>query len=208
MPFELDLVILQYTINDTHGTNHIQPKYKKINVLIHQSKLLVRVWKKIIYSSFGQKYLYDWIGRHMPDALLFQEGLVGTRKAAPDEEPARRRHPPRTKDRIPPRYHYMLGEENWKKHVHQFSLLCRQNNILMLATGFIQAKERAVYLKEGFDVYSFYEIFEGKDMRDFGYDPDNTADHFDVKGGDFIGKALAKYIQNRFLTSNIITDRR
>ena len=198
LPFAPDLVILQYTINDTHGTNYIQPKYKSINTLIHQSHLLVKVWQKILYSSFGRKYLYDWVGKNLPDGLLYQEGLVGTRKAAPDEEPARLHHPPRTKDRFPERYHYMLGEENWRRHVHSFALLCKQNHIPMLAMGFIGEEERAVFQEAGFDVYSFYEMFAGRDMRDYGYDPENTADHFDAQGNDFIGKALAEYIQRHY----------
>jgi len=199
--FEPRLVILQYTINDTHGTNYIHPKYKRLNSLIHQSKLLVKIWQKILYSSFGQKYLYDWIGEKFPDALLFQEGLVGTRKAAPDEVPERQRHPPRTKERVPVRYHYMLGEENWRRHVQNFAQLCQQNNIPILATGFIGPEERAIFKKEGFDVYSFYDIFAGKNMKDYGYNPDNTNDHFDAAGCDFIGKALANYIRKHYLTT-------
>ena len=62
----------------------------------------------------------------------------------------------------------------------------------MLATGFIGAEERADFLNEGFKVYSFYEIFEGRDMQDYGYDPANTADHFEAQGNDYIGKALAE----------------
>ena len=196
--FQPKLVILQYHINDTHVCNYIQPKYKKLNLLIHKSKFLVTLWKNILYSPFGKRFLLEWVGDTFPDALLFQEGLVGTRKAADDEVPAHKPHPPRTKDRVPRRYHYMLGEENWRMHVQDFAHLCKQKSILFLATGFIEGEEKAIFLKEGFDVYSFYDIFQDQDMRDYGYNPDNTSSHFNAKGCYLLGKSLADYIQKRY----------
>src|SRR5262249_28547739 len=146
--FKPKLVILQYHINDMHICNYIQPKYEKLHSLIYKSKFLVTLWKNILYSSLGKRFLLEWVGEHLPDALLFQEGLVGTRKAADDEVPAHKPHPPRTKERVPPRYHYMLGEENWRLHIHDFAYLCRQKGILLLATGFIEQEQRIIFLNE------------------------------------------------------------
>src|SRR5215510_6279719 len=160
--FEPRMVILQYSINDTHICNYIQPEDKKLNSLIHKSQFLVLLWKNILYSSLGKVFLLDWIGKKFPDALLFQEGLVGTLGGADTEVPARRAHPARTRERVPSRYHYMLGEENWRTHLQSFSGLCKQQGVVLLATGFIEDKEKEVFLKEGFDVYSFYEIFKEK----------------------------------------------
>lgn len=200
LAFNPRLVILQYHMNDTHLSNYMQPKYKTLNRLIHQSKFLVWFWKRVLYSSFGEKYLYDWIGHRFPDALLYEEGLVGTLKSGANEVPARKRHPPRTQDRAPQAYHYMLGEDNWRKHIHLFAQICQKHNIPVLATGIIGEDERAVFLKEGFAVYSFDEIFQDKDTKDYGYNYNNTADHFDARGNDVIGKALADYIGARYLT--------
>jgi lysophospholipase L1-like esterase len=194
LAFDPQLVILQYHLNDMHLCNYIQPKYKIVNKLIHSSKFLVWFWKKILYSPFGEKYLYDWIGHKFPDALLYEEGLVGTLKSGADEVPTRKRHPPRAKDRVPQAYHYMLGEDNWRKHVHLFAQICQKHNIPVLATGIIGEDERAVFLKEGFAVYSFNDIFKDKDMKDYGYNYTNTVDHFDARGNDVIGQALADYI--------------
>ena len=36
-------------------------------------------------------------------------------------------------------------------------------------------------------------------MRDYGYNPDNTASHFNVSGCSLIAKALADYIQNHYV---------
>ena len=196
--FEPRMVILQYFINDTHICNYIQPEDKKLNSLIHKSQFLVLLWKNILYSSFGKAFLLDWIGKKFPDALLFQEGLVGTLKGADTEVPAHRVHPARTRDRVPRRYHYMLGEENWRMHIQSFARLSKQQGILLLATGFIEDKEKEFFLKEGFDVYSFYEIFKEKDMREYGYNPDNTTSHFNAQGCYIIGKALAEYIQKHY----------
>ncbi len=196
--FQPKLVILQYHINDTHVCNYIQPEHKKLNLLIHKSKFLVTLWKNILYSPFGKRFLLEWVGEKFPDALLFQEGLVGTRKAADDEVPAHKPHPPRTKDRVPIRYHYMLGEENWRIHIHDFAHLCKQRGILLLATGFIDEEQKTILLKEGFDVYSFYEIFQDKDVRDYGYDPDNTKSHFNAQGCYVVGTFLADYIQKHY----------
>jgi hypothetical protein len=92
----------------------------------------------------------------------------------------------------------MLGEENWRVHIQTFARLCKRSNASLLATGFIGEEEKAVFLKEGFDVYSFYEMFKDKDMRDYGYNPDNTQSHFNAKGCYFIGEALAAYIQKHY----------
>src|SRR4029453_15385752 len=156
------------------------------------------LWKNILYSSFGKALLLDWVGKKVPDALLFQEGLVGTLKGADTEVPAHRAHPARTRDRVPRRYHYMLGEENWRMHMQSFPRLCRQQGIVLLATGFIEDKEKELFLKEGFDVYSFYEIFEGKDMLAYGYNPDDTTSHFNAQGCFMVGKVLAEYIQKYY----------
>jgi lysophospholipase L1-like esterase len=196
--FEPRMVILQYCINDTHICNYIQPKYKKLNSLIHKSQFLVVLWKNILYSHLGKAYLLDWIGRKFPDALLYQEGLVGTLKGADTEVPAHRGHPARTRDRVPRRYHYMLGEDNWRLHIHSFARLCKQRGILLLATGFIEDKEKALFLKAGFDVYSFYDIFKEKDIREYGYNPDDTRSHFNAQGCSLVGKALAEYIQEHY----------
>ena len=196
--FEPKMVILQYCINDTHICNYIQPEYKKLNSLIHKSQFLVLVWHNILYSPFGKAFLFDWIGRKFPDALLFQEGLVGTLRATQTDVPAHRAHPARTADRVPGRYHYMLGEENWRRHMQSFAHLSKQQGILLLATGFIEAEEKALFLKEGFDVYSFYDIFQTKDMREYGYNPDNTASHFNAQGCYVIGQALAEYIHKHY----------
>ena len=196
--FEPSMVILQYFINDTHICNYIQPEDKKLNSLMHKSQFLVLLWKNILYSSLGKAFLLDWIGKQFPDALLFQEGLVGTLKGANTEVPAHRVHPARARDRVPRRYHYMLGEENWRMHLQNFARLCKQQGILLLATGFIEDREKEFFLKEGFDVYSFHEIFKEKDMREYGYSPDNTTSHFNTQGCYMIGKALAEYIQKHY----------
>ena len=199
--FQPNLVILQYSINDTHVCNYIQPEHTDLNLLIHKSRFIVRFWKNILYSPFGRKFLFEWVGSHLPDALLFQEGLVGTRKAADDEVPSHKPHPPRTKDRVPGRYHYMLGKENWRMHIQTFAHLSKQKSVPLLATGFIDEEEKTVFLNEGFDVYSFFEIFQGEDMRDYGYNPDNTASHFNVNGCSLIATALGNYIQKHYAIS-------
>ena len=196
--FEPRMVILQYSINDTHVCNYLQPENKKLNSLIHKSQFLVLLWKNILYSSFGKAFLLDWIGKKFPDALLFQEGLVGTLNGADTEVPARRDHPARTRDRVPRRYHYMLGEENWRRHMHSFAHLGKQQGIVLLATGFIEDQEKELFLKEGFDVYSFYDVFKDKDMREYGYNPDDTTSHFSAQGCYMIGKVLAEYIQKHY----------
>ena len=198
LTFQPRMVILQYCINDTHICNYIQPEDKTLNSLIHKSQFLVLLWKNILYSPFGKAFLFDWIGKKIPDALLFQEGLVGTLKGADTEVPSHRAHPARTRERVPGRYHYMLGEENWRMHIQSFAHLSKQQGLVMLATGFIEDEEREVFLKEGFDVYSFYNIFNERDMREYDYNPDDTRSHFNAQGCYLIGKALAEYVHKHY----------
>ena len=196
--FHPNLVILQYCINDTHVCNHIQPEHKRLNALIHKSALLVFLWKRLLYSRWGKQYLYQWIGKHVPDALLYREGLVGTLNVAAGEEEAHRHHPARTKDRVPPRYHYMLGRDNWERYVHEFAAICRRANIPMLATGPLEAGDREAFAREGFKVYSFFDMINRDEMKQYGYDPKNTATHFDARGSELIGKALAGFIREHY----------
>ena len=82
--------------------------------------------------------------------------------------------------------------------MQSFSRLCKQQGIVLLATGLIEDQEKKLFLKEGFDVYSFYEIFKEKDMREYGYNPDDTTSHFNTQGCYILGKALAEYIQKHY----------
>jgi len=95
----------------------------------------------------------------------------------------------------------MLGKENWQMHLQTFAHLSKQKGIPLLATGFIDEEEKAVFFKAGFDVYSFFEIFQDEDMRDYGYNPDNTAGHFNASGCSLIAKALADHIQKHYAIS-------
>ncbi|HEY5657362.1 MAG TPA: SGNH/GDSL hydrolase family protein, partial [Myxococcota bacterium] len=199
LAFEPDVVILQYTINDLHVCNYLWPRFPTLNTLIHKSHFAVFAVKQLLYSPFGVRHLYDPVGRIFPDLLLFQPGLVGTLRALPEGDERLRGHPPRSPERVPERYHYMLGRENWERHLRRFGALARGAGATLLGTGFIEAEDRAVWERAGFEVLSFYEIFEGRDMRaEGGYDPSRTADHFSARGSQIIGTALADAILRRF----------
>src|SRR5215471_3429080 len=75
-----------------------------------------------------------------------------------------------------------------------FGRIAKEAGIPTLATGFIEDRDRNLYEASGFQVYSFFQIFHGLDMRDYGYNPANTATHFSDKGSDFIGRSLAFFI--------------
>ncbi|MBM3223693.1 MAG: SGNH/GDSL hydrolase family protein [Candidatus Tectomicrobia bacterium] len=193
------LVVLQYCINDTHICNYLQPASPRLNAWLYKSTFLVRLWKNLLYSPFGSRYLFDWVSTYVPDALLFQPGLVGTRKAAPDEDLAHKPHPPRHPERVPARYHYMLGEAQWRQHVQQFAQVGQAHGIALLATGFIEPTEQSVFVQAGFAVYTFADMFHGQDTRTYGYDPAYTAGHFNASGCVVIGTALADYIARHYL---------
>lgn len=196
LKFNPNLVILQYSINDIHICNYIQPENKLFNSFIHNSELLTFLWRIVIYHPSIRKYTVEYIGKNFPDGLIYKKGLVGTLSAdISGENDERRLHPARTKDRVPARYHYMLSRENWEKHIDEFARLCKNENIALIATGFISQSERDFFIKEGFNVYSFYDIFANIDMGLYGYK--NSKDHFDVAGCDYIGKKLAAFIKNR-----------
>ena len=93
LPLKVDLVILQYCINDEHITNYIQPKYMWLNRLIYRSAILPRLWKRLLYSQWGTRHLLRRIEEIAPDLLLFEPGLVGTPKWG-DEDPANAPPPP------------------------------------------------------------------------------------------------------------------
>jgi hypothetical protein len=189
-----NLVILQYCVNDEHICNYIQPEHKWLNHLIHKSVFLTSLWKVAIYSALGQKHLLPFVEQHLPDLLLFSDGLVGTQRNLEDNPDHGAPHPPRTKDQVPARYHDCIGRDNLERYVKEFGDICRRKNILTLATGFIEAPDRNLYEGAGFRVYSFFDIFNGVDVTKYGYDPYDTSSHFGDNGNDFIGKSLARYL--------------
>jgi lysophospholipase L1-like esterase len=188
------LLVLQSTINDTHVCNYLHPDHPTLSRWMHESALFELVWRRIFYSRFGRDHLLVPVAKRFPDALLFHPGLVGTLNADADPEPAHRGHPTRDPALVPERYHYMLGPENWTKHVREMAELCDARGIPKLATGFLSPDQRRVVEEAGFSVLTFDDIFEGRDMRDYGYNPKMTSDHFNVKGNDAIGKALAEWV--------------
>jgi len=197
LEFRPDLVILQYCINDEHISNYIQPKYVWLNHAIHQSVLLSRTWMKFLYSEFGQRYFLFYVEKYLPDLLLFSPGLVGTPRAQ-EGDPARAPHPPRIRDQVPPRYHDFIGWENVERDVQVFGRVSKDAGIPALATGFIEDRNRNLYEASGFQIYSFFQIFHGLNMREYGYNPAKTESHFADHGSDFIGKALANFINTNF----------
>jgi lysophospholipase L1-like esterase len=191
MPFRPNLVILQYCINDEHISNYIQPKYIWLNRAIHKSEFLSRALIKLV---FWRRFIVSAVGKHFPDMLLFSPGLVGTPRAH-DEDPAHGPpHPPRTRDQVPVRYWDFIGRKNLERDVKAFGVSAKDAGIHILATGFIEDRDRNLYEESGFQAYSFFQIFRGLDMRDYGYDPADTANHFSDNGSDFIGNAIAGFV--------------
>ena len=197
LQFKPNLIILQYCINDEHISNWIQPKYVWLNRAIHSSVFLTNAWKQVLYSEFGQTYLLSYVQTYLPDLLLYRPGLIGTPRGA-EKDPAHAPHPPRSKDQVPVRYWDFIGRENLEHAVNVFGTISKDAGIPTLATGFIDDRDRNLYQSSGFQVYSFFQIFRGLDMRDYGYDPANTAGHFSDKGSDFIGRSLASFISANF----------
>jgi hypothetical protein len=197
--FEPDVVVLQYTLNDLHVCNYIWPRFRSVNALIHKSRFAVFAVKQLLYSPFGRRHLFEPVGRHLPDLLLYKPGLVGTLRALPGGDERLLDHPPRSPERVPERYHYMLGRENWERHLRRFGELARGARAVLMGTGFIEEADRPVWERAGFEVVSFYEIFAGRDMlAEGGYDPSHTSDHFSARGSHIIGAALAEAIRERF----------
>lgn len=190
--FKPDLVILQITINDTHICNYIQPENRFLNHMIHKSELFAFILKKILYN----KYLKLWrvVEKKWPDLLIYQDGLIGAAQDSTERDPLHMGHPPRDPRLVPVRYHYMLGEENWKMHIKEFAQICRDHGIRVIATGFIEKWQQEYLLRSGFKVYSFDEMFGGISKITYAYDPRHTYTHFNEEGYDIIGHKLADYI--------------
>jgi lysophospholipase L1-like esterase len=199
LDFEPDVIVLQYTINDLHVCNYLWPRFPGLNALIHKSHFAVFAVKRLLYSPFGQRHFFEPVGRRVPDLLLYEPGLVGTLRGGRDGEEHLRGHPPRDPERVPERYHYMLGRENWEHHLRRFGEVAREAGAALIGTGFIEAADRVIWESAGFEVVSFYDIFAGRDMlAEGGYDASRSSDHFSARGSRIIGAALADAIAERF----------
>jgi hypothetical protein len=198
LQFKPDLVILQYCINDEHISNWIQPKYAWLNRAIYSSVFLTHAWKRVLYSEFGQTYLLSYVETYLSDLVLYGPGLIGTPRARGEKDPAHSPHPPRSKDQVPVRYWDFIGRKNLERAVKDFGTISKAAGIPTLATGFIEDRDTDLYEASGFQVYTFFQIFHGLDMRDYGYNPADTSTHFSDKGSDFIGRSLAFFISANF----------
>jgi hypothetical protein len=155
MRFRPDLVILQYCINDEHISKYIQPKHVWLNRTIYKSVFLSRAWTAVLYSELGKRYILGYIEKYLPDLLLFSPGLVGT-QTAHDSDPAHAPHPPRTRDQVPIGYWDFIGRANLERDVRAFGQTAREAGIPIVATGFIEERDRNLYETSGFQVYSFF----------------------------------------------------
>ena len=198
LPLRPDLVVLQYTINDEHISNWIQPRFPTLNRMIHRSVFLTWMWKRLLYSPRMKTTLLPFVEQYVPDLLLYAPGLVGTPISRESDPAHGRPHPPRVREQVPPRYWDFIGRKNLERDVRSFGEVSRAAGIPMLATGFIEDHDKTLYESAGFQVYSFYDMFTGADMRDYGYDSRNTAGHFTDEGSDFIAKKLADFIPAHF----------
>ena len=99
---------------------------------------------------------------------------------------------------VPARYLEFIGRDNLERAVGAFGEVCRQHRIPTLATGFIEDGDRGVYERAGFQIYPFFRMFEGLDIRRYGYHPDRTDSHFSDVGNDVIGQRLAEYVRGHF----------
>jgi GDSL-like lipase/acylhydrolase family protein len=193
LPFAPDLVVLQYCINDDHISNYIQPRFPAVNRAIHHSVLLTTAWTTFLYSNVGRTYVLPYAD-HATDFLLFAPGLVGTPVSREQGTSHGFTHPTRSTELVPSRYHDFIGRENFERAVKAFGEICQRRGIRVVATGFIEQDAEAFYERSGFLVYSFFTMFQGLDMRRYGYDPNVTDGHFSPQGNDFIAQALATYI--------------
>jgi len=200
LPIRPNLIVLQYTINDEHISNYIQPRYSRLNKAINQSVFLTQFWTKFLYSRFGQRHFAYYVETYAPDLLLFAPGLIGTPKPR-EKDPAHAPHPPRSPEQVPKRYHEFIGRDNLEKAVRTFGQAAKAEQIPLMATGFIETGDEALYEEAGFQVRSFYRIFEGVKMQDHGYNPARTSGHFKESGSDLIAEALARFISTNFRIS-------
>jgi GDSL-like lipase/acylhydrolase family protein len=208
LPLRPDLVVLQYTVNDEHISNWIQPRFPTLNRAIHWSVFLTSTWKRLLYSPqtqtpifpspLRQTTLLPLVERYVPDLLLYAPGLVGTPTSRERDPVHGRPHPPRLREQVPPRYWNVIGRNNLERDVRTFGEVSRLAGIPTLATGFIEDHDKMLYESAGFRVYSFFEMFKDADMRNYGYKPTNTAGHFRDEGSDFIAAHLAAVIQAHF----------
>jgi lysophospholipase L1-like esterase len=194
LPLRPRVVVLQSTINDTHVCNYIQPEHPWINRQVHRSALAVLAWKTLLYSPSGRRKLFERVGLACPDALLFQPGLVGTLSNSTDPDWRHRLHPARFPERVPARYHYMLGEDNWRRHVRESVEAARASGAWPLATGFLEPYQREQLESLGVAVLAFDDIVPASEMRALGYNPKNTGDHFKAPGNAVLGRALAERV--------------
>jgi hypothetical protein len=200
LAYRPDLVVLQYCINDEHAPNFLWPSHPRLDRMLHASRFVSASWQKLLYSPFGNEHLLPWIEGNAPDLLLFTPGLVGTVRGH-DVDPLHAPHPPRDPAQVPARYRDFLGRPNLERNVHRFGELARRAGAGLVATGFIEPEERALYESSGFQVLSFYDIFAGERLETFGYDPHRTDTHFGIQGSDRIGSGLATFVAARFAVS-------
>lgn len=188
LEFKPDLVIVQ-NIEDLGVCNYLSPKYKRLNRLLHTSRLLSGGLNWLLNGPWGRTHFAPWAAKYCPELFLAKPGLLNTYREA-------KTHDLRSPKLVPKRYQYLIDPNQRKKYLQELKQLSQTHAFGVLITGFMSPEEQEQCQQLGLDVVSFAELLKGQELSQLGYK--NTANHFNAQGSHVFAQGLKRWILQKY----------
>lgn len=205
LAFDPDMVFLAYCWNDVNLCNFFQPDINLLNFLFHKSFLLhYLLWRAdlMIQQSQPLSFRRELWG-------IFKKRVLGMFYAEesvypyPGLEVARidRGNPPSRPQDVPRKYWYMLGYENYEKHLTAMRRLLDEKEILFVSGGIFNSEEEKINKDAGISfVFNLGEFLKTHNIsyREIRL-PDDP--HPSVRGHQLIANYLLDFLLEKELIS-------
>jgi len=141
LKFNPDMVILSFCPNDLKFCNYFQPEITIKNYLYNKSYFIHFILRRIdliITGKVNHKSVLfkTWFEFKSKILGMFYPGQIIYIYPGLEEVTYMPIDPPNTEENVPRKYWYMIGLENYKKHLFEINKLLEEKNIQFLSCGF------------------------------------------------------------------------
>lgn len=196
--FNPDMVILVYCGNDTHICNYFKPKITPLNFLYNRSYLIHFALRAIdLQAQNHPAWFKGWVffkkeilSMYYYNQLIYPFcGLEETIYVGYD--------PPVSPDNVPRQYWYMLGIENYQKHICEISRFLKERDIEFVSSGFLDFEAMSVNLNSGIlNICNFFVLFPSQEYLISECLADG---HLNIKGNGLVAKFIYDFLNTKKL---------
>ena len=201
--FSPDIVILFFCGNDVHICNYFQPEINPWNFLYHRSLFCHWALRNLsikINKLDGSNPFEKWLKRSFLD---LKKGVLGM--YYPEQEiysyPGLEEtiylngNPPAKPELVPLKYRYMLGYDNYRKHLMDIAGFLKENKIELISTGFLEPNAKTIHAELGLPYVDLYDRILIDGLR---YDTMRLFEkegHLNIEGHEWVAQELHHFLR-------------